>query len=144
MNKLWRKFLAWLKKHTKPATSSDPQPDPAEPEPLPDQPQQIACSCDLTKPLCEPDRGSECPKPFGLDIRLLCWSPEEQDRVSIGYPEGSLTLNGKMLTANDFVKNGKAYTFRSHHQRSINAPALTERTVECKPCHKVVWEARLA
>lgn len=128
-NNLWAKIKSAF-------TWGKPKQEPTIPQAEP--------TTDTTKPLCEPDRGEECPKPFGLDIRLLCWSPEEQDRVFIGYPEGSLTLNGKMLTANDFVKNGKAYTFRSHHQRSINAPALTERTVECKPCHKVVWEARLA
>ena len=69
---------------------------------LPVDPIQAACSCILSGPIVEPEKGPECPVPFGMDIRFLGWSPSKGDWVFIGYTPASVTLNGKMLTGNCF------------------------------------------
>ena len=137
-----KQFIAWLKKQlgkkdeTTTAPTADPQPAP-EPAPAP-----TVCTCDLSNLLCEPDKGEECPVPWGMDVRFLAWSPSTDDWVFIGFNKGSATLNGKQITGNCFEKNGKQYHFLGHKQKSSAADMLEERTVECKPCHRVYYEAR--
>lgn len=98
-----------------------------------------ACSCDLSNPLCEPDKGEECPVPFGMDIRFLAWSPSKGDWVFIGYTPASCTLDGKMLTGNCFQKNGKQYHYEGQRQKSSSATMITDRAVEVKQTHRVYY-----
>lgn len=100
------------------------------------------CNCDISKPLYEPDRGEECPLPWGLDIRFLALSPSKQDWVFIGFNKASCLLENGKLTGRCFEKDGKNYHYKGQKQRSSSAELITDRTVEVKPCHRVYYECR--
>ena len=69
--------FTWTTPKPESQPETEPQPDPVETE--------QKCTCDLSKPLCEPVHGEECPVPWGVDVRFLAWSPSKHDWVFIGF-----------------------------------------------------------
>lgn len=119
---------------------TNPQTD-STPAPLePDEPQ--ACTCDLSKPLVEPDKGEECPVPWGMDIRFLAWSTDAHDWVFIGCNDGSIVRNGKQLTGRCFNKNGKQYHYIGYRAPSSSSSLVQERTGTYKETYRLYYECR--
>ena len=136
----WRGIVNAIKSaFTWTTPETEPQPEP-EPQLEPEQ----KCTCDLSKPLVEPDKGEECPVPWGVDVRFLAWSPSKHDWVFIGFMLDSATYKDGKITGRCFVKNGLQYHYMGQRQRSSSATMILDRTVECKPCHRVYFEARQA
>jgi len=81
----------------------------------------------LPKPaaLCEPERGEECPVPFGKDIRALAWAG--RDWTFVGCEEWMRSLNkqGNTITvAPDWERNGIRYVCAGHREPSSNGPLI--------------------
>lgn len=101
-----------------------------------------SCTCDIAQPLCEPDKGEECPMPWGLDVRFLAWSPSRSDWVFIGFDQSSATYENGKITGRCFVRNGKQYHYEGQRQKSSSSPMITDKTVEVKQTHRVYFKCR--
>ena len=126
----WLKDL-WEKWFGKPSTTTTTK-----------SPDTSNCTCDLTKPIINPDKGQECPTPWGQDVRFLAWSPSKSDWDFIGFDPSSATYANGNITGNCFTKNGKTYHYEGQRQKSSSAQMITDRTVPCKPTHRVYYKAR--
>lgn len=113
---------------------------PITPPPATNTPPASTCTCDLSKPLCEPDKGQECPVPWGKDVRFLAYSPSKHDDVFIGFNKDSATYRDGKLTGNCFAKNGKQYHYKGQRQKSSSSQMITDRTAEVKETHRVYYD----
>ena len=126
--------FTWTAPKPESQPETDPKPDPVETE--------QKCTCDLSKPLCEPVRGEECPLPWGMDIRFLGWSPEKHDWMFIGCNDGASVRNGKQLTGRCFQKAGKQYHYIGYRAPSSASQLIRERTGTYKETYRLYFECR--
>ena len=145
LSNLWHDILSaivsaftWGKPKQEP---TNPQPDPVDPQPEP-EPEPQECMCDLTKPLVEPQKGEECPVPWGMDIRFLGWSPSRNDWIFIGCNDGAIVQNGKQLTGRCFQKAGKQYHYIGYRAPSSASQLIRERTGTYKETYRLYFECR--
>ena len=114
MKSLWRKFLAWLNGEMGKRVELDPTPAPT------------GCGCDLSGERIPPAQfGSqfECPVPWGLDVRFLCWHPGRRDWVFIPRPVG-VNRDGNDITATCPASDLHLLEARAPSVKSVPVPAV--------------------
>ncbi len=81
----------------------------------------------LPKPatLCTPEKGVECPVPFGKDIRALAWNGSDWTFVGCDKWIASLSKYGSVITAAaEWTSNGVRYVCAGHREPTSSGPLV--------------------
>jgi hypothetical protein len=146
MNKFWtmiRQLLAAWQASQKPAQPSTP---PVVTPPA-DVPATGQASGLTPKPatLCYPEKGIECPVPWGMDVRFLAWAGDDWIFIGSDAAVKATGRQGKAITGNDFVRNGIRYVYAGYKVPRSAGPLIAERTGQYAETYRLYyWPTREA
>jgi hypothetical protein len=133
----WKQFLS----SQKPSTPSTPTTPPVVTPPA-----DVPATGSLTpKPatLCYPEKGVECPVPWGMDVRFLAWAGDDWIFIGSDAAVKATGRQGKAITGNDFTRNGIRYVYAGYKVPRSAGPLIAERTGQYAETYRLYyWPTR--
>lgn len=144
-------FSSWWKEKAWPAIRKffgwDP-PTTTTISPTTTKPPSPSCTCDLTKPLCEPilrDKEQECPVPGGKDLRGWVWSIAKRDVVMCGttmVSEKLFSASGNQISGICKVLNGQQWHYKGYKPKSSSDPLTPGTGTYQGTAYRLIYETR--